>query len=442
MIYERFIAYRYLFSHGAIGAFILSLAFLLPPVADIVIGLLAMLVALLLGIRPGFITVISGISILGIKLGVMALITVLSVFNGFNGLVKSLLVGFDPHVRVTAVSGGTIDPQEVLATLQTIPGLVAAAPFVSGRSAIINEDGLRVIQVRGMRKADVTGAIGLGNRIVSGRFEDASDRYAHPIVLGTLLSYALGAQVGDSIALLSQTGLEETLTDMTEPTIIRCVVTGLFESSNKEYDTYFAYTDLETARQLFALPSGAMGVEARFADLEFAPQAAALLRTKLGAAYRVETWQDLHHDLFAVMELERWAAFVILLLIVIVAVFNVLGSLTMTVTKKRRDIGILKTMGASDRSVMKIFMSEGGLIGMIGTVAGAIYGIALCVLQQEYGLFRLDNAVYIVSALPLELRVNDVMIVCSAALVLSLCASIYPARRAAGLLPADAVRWE
>src|SRR5688500_4595768 len=144
MVYERFIAYRYLFSQGAIGIFILSLAFLVPPVVDIVIGLLAMLVALLVGIRPGFITVVSGISVLGIKLGVMALITVLSVFNGFNGLVKSLLVGFDPHIRVTAVSGGTIDPAEVLATVQTIPGLVAAAPFVSGRSAILHEEGLRV----------------------------------------------------------------------------------------------------------------------------------------------------------------------------------------------------------------------------------------------------------------------------------------------------------
>lgn len=439
---ETFIAYRYLFSQGAIGIFILTLTFLVPPPLDIVLGLVATMIALLMGLRPGFITVISGISILGIKLGVAALITVLSVFNGFNGLVKSLLVGFDPHIRVTAVSGGTIDPAEVLARLQNVPGVVAAAPFVSGRSAILHEEGLRVIQVRGMRKADINGAIGLGNRIVSGTFEDASPRYAHPIVLGSLLSYALGTTIGDSIALLSQEGLEETLTEMAAPTLIQCVVTGIFESSNKEYDTYYAYTDLETARQLFALPAGAMGVEARLQDLESAPEAATLLRQQLGPQFRVETWQDLHADLFAVMELERWAAFVILLLIVIVAVFNVLGSLTMTVTKKRRDIGILKTMGASDRGVMRIFMSEGGLIGAIGTAAGAIYGIGICVLQQQYGLFKLDNAIYIVSALPLELRLSDIVIVCITALILALCASLYPARRAAGLLPADAVRWE
>jgi lipoprotein-releasing system permease protein len=166
------------------------------------------------------------------------------------------------------------------------------------------------------------------------------------------------------------------------------------------------------------------------------------MRPLLGTRYRIETWQDLHRDLFAVMELERWAAFIILSLIIVVAVFNVLGSLAMTVIEKQRDIGILKTMGASDKSIQRIFILEGGLIGIIGTVAGTIIGITLVLVQQHYGIFKLDSTVYIIPALPVQLRITDLIIVCGTSLLMSFGAAIYPSRRAARVLPADAVRWE
>jgi lipoprotein-releasing system permease protein len=392
--------------------------------------------------KVSLITIIAAISVCGIAIGVAALVCVLSVFNGFNGIVKSLLVGFDPHLRITPIEGTIAQPDSLLAVVKKQPEVIAAAPFVSGRSAIIHEQGLKVIQIRGMRHEDITTAVGLGERIINGSLPAPNDRIPHPIVLGTLLAYQLHSSIGDTISLLSQSGLEESLTQLVQPNIVPCVVTGVFESSNKEYDNYYAYTDLETARDLFALETGVAGIEIRLRDLERAEELAVSMRPLLGPRYRIETWQDLHRDLFAVMELERWAAFIILSLIIVVAVFNVLGSLAMTVIEKQRDIGILKTMGASDKSIQRIFILEGGLIGIIGTVAGTLIGIALVLVQQEYGIFKLDSAVYIIPALPVQLRISDLLIICGTALIMSFGAAIYPSRRAARVLPAEAVRWE
>lgn len=392
--------------------------------------------------KIGLITIISAISVGGITIGVAALICVLSVFNGFNKVVKGLLVGFDPHLRITGVAGPVANPDSLLALVRSLPSVTAVAPYVAGRSAILHEEGLRVIQVRGMDKKDMKSAIGLGERIYVGQIAEPSATMPHPIVLGNILSYGLRTTVGDTISLLSQTGLEESLTQLSGPTIIRCVITGIFESNNKEYDSYYAYTDVATARQLFAIPRGVMGIEIRLADLEQAETMKKMLALRLGPGYRIETWQDLHRDLFAVMELERWAAFIILSLIIIVAVFNVLGSLTMTVIEKHRDIGVLKTMGASDQSIRRIFLYEGAFIGVIGTFAGILLGILVCYLQVHFQLFKLDNAVYLIAAIPVELRPLDIVIISVTSLVLSLTAAIYPARRASRVLPAEAVRWD
>jgi lipoprotein-releasing system permease protein len=395
-------------------------------------------------LRPklNLISFISIISIGGITVGVWALICAMSVFNGFNSLVKDLLVGFDPHVRVTPAAATTLDPAKLLPTITSLEGVRAAAPFVSGRSVVLYPT-LRVVQLRAMRREDVGRAIGLEQKIVAGSFDAPTPQNPHPIVLGSLLSIGLGASVGDTLSLLSQSGLEESLTMLAEPRVIRCVVTGIFEMGNKEYDSYYAYANLETGREVFDVSESAMGIEMRLDRLDRAEAMKDTLQRRLGSGYAVETWQDLHRDLFAVMELERWSAFIILSLITVVAVFNVLGSLTMTVIKKRRDIGILKIMGASDGAIQRIFLFEGMMVGLIGLTLGLSLGLLTVYLQQKYGLFmKLDVAVYIISALPVELRISDVVLVSATALALSFGAALYPARRAARLLPADAVRWE
>lgn len=392
--------------------------------------------------KVSLISIISVISILGITVGVFALISVMSVFNGFNTLVKDLLVGFDPHVRVTPIGAETLDPDSLLPVIRSIPGVTAAAPLISGRSVVLFPS-LRVIQLRAMRREDVGSAIGLERKIVSGEVATPTPDVPHPIVIGSMLAVGLNARIGDTLSLLSQSGLEESLTTISEPRPIHCVVTGVFEMGNKEYDTYYAYTDIETGRAIFDVARSAMGIEIRLDELDRAEAVSDTLVRRLGSGYRVETWHDLHRDLFGVMELERWSAYIILSLIIVVAVFNVLGSLTMTVIEKRRDIGILKIMGASDRAIQRIYLFEGMMVGLIGLGGGLALGLLAVYLQQEYGLFmKLDVALYIISALPVELRWSDVVIVSVTALALSFGAALYPARRAARLLPADAVRWE
>lgn len=379
---------------------------------------------------------------LGITIGTAALICVLSVFNGFNGVVRGLLVGFDPHLRITSLDSGVIqNPQEVLRVLKANPEVTGAGAFITGRSAIIHNKGLRVIQIRGMSKADIGSAVGLQKKIISGEFQEPPpEQQVRSIVLGNILAYTMNASSGDTIALLSQSGVEEAMTAIGQPSIVRCVISGIYESANKDYDQYVAYTDMTTARALFNMKAGAMGVEARVSDLNRAIQVRDQLAARLGPAYRIETWQDLHRDLFAVMELERWAAFIILSLIILVAAFSVFGSLTMTVIEKHRDIGIMKTMGAGDRAVMRIFMLEGLLVGVIGSIAGSCIGVGLCLLQMKYGFLGLDNNFYIIPAVPVEVRWTDVALVALTALTLSSLAAVYPARRAARLQPAQAVR--
>ena len=247
--------------------------------------------------------------------------------------------------------------------------------------------------------------------------------------------------MGEEVSVVSRRGLELALTQAAQPTTVPLRVAGTF-SLNQEYDSHVAFTDLQTARDLFDLPEGEAGVEIRLQNYEEAKTVAGELQRQLGTAYRVETWQDLHSDLYGAMELERWAAFAILMFIIIVAVFNVLGSLTMTVIEKRRDIGVMKAMGAGDGTILRIFLYEGGLVGVIGTVAGLILGIGLTMLQSASGLVKLDTNSYLLPAVPVELHWQDVLLVTVTALLLATLAAIYPARRAARTYPADAVRWE
>jgi len=395
-------------------------------------------------LRPRFnlVTFISFISIGGIAVGTAALIVVLSVFNGFSGVVRNLLVGFDPHIRIIPRSGVMIDADSLSNWIRSRSDIVGAAPFISGRSAAIYREGIRVVQIRGIRGRDVRTTTGLDSSMRSGTFVDDDPGIPHPIVLGAELSLALNAGIGDTIALLSQNGLEESLTQFGQPVIIRCTVTGIFQSQNKEYDAFWAYTNQPTARKLFAMEAGAMGVDVRVADFEQSHAVAEELRTVLGPSYLIETWQDLHSDLFAVMELERWAAFIILSLIIIVAVFNVLGSLTMTVIEKVRDIGIMKTMGLADGGVQRIFMYKGLMIGGLGTSFGLASGTTICWLQATYGFYRLRTGYFIIPALPVDMRAIDILLVATTALVLAAVAALYPSRRASRVVPAEAVRWE
>ncbi len=385
----------------------------------------------------GMITIISIISILGITVGVAALIIVMSVFNGFNRFAIDQLVSYDPHIRISASDGRPVDTDKLLPYLQS-PEIATISPFIEGRSAVIHDRKTGVATIRGIAPGVAAGQIAekMRRTIPGSRAGEGNG-----IILGSALASNLGLFTGDTLSIVGRQGLELALTQVAQPVTIEVPITSTF-SLNQEYDAHVGFVPLETARKIFEIKSGAMGIEIRLHDFERSVALANELNESLPEGFLVESWQDLHRDLYGAMELERWSAFVIVLLIVIVAVFNVLGSLTMTVIEKRRDIGILKTLGAPGSGILRTFIVEGVLIGLIGTSVGVALGLGLCWAQATYSLVELDTSRYLLGALPVEIRPVDVIIVVLSAMTLATLSAIYPAARAAALDPADAIRWE
>lgn len=390
-----------------------------------------------------FINIIMTVSVVGITVGVAALLVVLSVFNGFNSVVTNVLVGFDPHIRIEPQRGRSLEvPESLLRLVVADPRVAAASPYIASKALLITPRINRVVTVKGVVDSTIDGVSGVKKSIVLGafRFNDTPERGG--IVLGLALADRLGTMVGTEITIVSPVGVDAMMTQFGQPLMRKCIVAGIYDSRNKDYDAHYAFISLESARQLFQYLDSYSGIEMRLHSLDDAEAVKEGLQQRLGEDYAVSTWYDLHRDLYSVMKIERWTAYIILCLIVGVATFNVLGSLTMGVIEKRRDIGVLKALGATRTSITRIFMFEGILVGMIGTVAGVLLGLVVCYLQIQYQLFPLDPTVYIIPAIPVELRWTDFVAVILASMTLSTLASLYPARRAARLLPVDAIRWE
>jgi lipoprotein-releasing system permease protein len=392
--------------------------------------------------EAGFITVISGISIIGITVGVAALIVVLSVFNGFNSLVTSILVGFDPHVRVIARESMVDGPDNpVRRFLSSRNDVIGASPFVSGKAMIVSRSQSKVVFVRGLDAGSIGKVCGLKEKMALGSLALREDG-SRELVLGLTLADRLGVVPGDSVWLVSPAGSEQALFGFGVPVMRSFKVGGIYESDNKDYDALYAYMSLTAAQQLFQLRDGIHGYEIRLKNIEQSEELKDKIQASIGKQVEVQSWYDLHKDLYSVMRIERWTAYIILCLIIGVATFNLLGSMTMSVIAKTRDIGILKAMGATNADIVSIFRFEGFLIGVAGTVAGSLLGLFVCYLQTRYHLFGLDPTVYIIPAIPVEVRLSDFFAVGAAALVLSYVATIIPSKRAASLLPAEAIRWE
>lgn len=392
--------------------------------------------------KVGFVTVISFISIVGVTIGVAALVIVLSVFNGFNGLVTSILTEFDPHLRVERLSpGDQADYDRLSFFLSSDSDVQGFAPFVSGKALIVSRNMNRVINVKGLDETLVDKVSGLRDKLVLGEL-DFQARHGSGMVIGLTLADRLGVVVGDTLSVVSPAGSEFALLQIGQPLIRRFVVSGIYESNNKEYDAYYAYVGLDAGRALFSLGNQVQGVEIRLSDINVTSQFEGRMRTNFGSDYRILTWYDLHRELYSVMQIERWMAYVILCMIVGVASFNLLGSLTMSVIEKTRDIGILKTMGATREMIQKIFMNQGLFVGILGSLFGVLLGVLVVYLQQEFHLVPLDPTVYIIPAIPVELHVMDLILVSLTGIGLCSVAAYYPARRAAALVPVEAIRWE
>lgn len=394
--------------------------------------------------RMNFITIISLLSTLGVTIGVAALIIVLSVFNGFGSLVKSILVSFDPHVRISVVDEKGFDHiKEVEQELQKNNMIDSFTPFVEGKVIILNKQSYEIVDLKGIAQPNQNQDWGVGTKIISGKFDLGTENNSNKIILGLPLALRLSARVGDTISVTSAYNIEKTITTLSIPNTMKFVVAGLFESNNRDYDVGAVFSSLKSGQRLFGLRNRITGYEIRLKDIEQAENFKDGLEGKINTQYfSINTWYDFHKDLYNVMLIERWAAYILLCLIIAVATFNIFASLTMTVLEKKKDIGVIRTVGVNKNSIVKIFMFEGLLVGVIGTTLGIVIGLIICYLQMEYNFYPLDPTKYIISAMPVEIRLTDILAVSLMAMLLSFIAALYPAKRAANTIIIDSIKYE
>ena len=399
------------------------------------------------------ISIITGISTVGVTLGVAALIVVLSVMNGFYELVRDLMVSIDPHVRITSTGErGVADVDSLVRIALDVPQVDQASAYVEGKALLLHDgetDANQVIVVRGVDPQQLS-----DNQIVQqmglGTFDVSSQEGTAGIVVSMRLARRLGllpasaVREGSTVGLLSAPMLERTVTQLFGgPPIRRFEVRGLYELQ-AGFDENHVFTSLDEAQRLFRMPDRVTGVELRLEDLQAASSVKATLQSRLGTdAFTVETWYDLKKSLYDVMQLEKWGASAILMLIVLVAAFNIIGSLTMVVIQKRRDIGVLQAMGVSRKNIRAIFLAEGLLIGVLGTGLGLVLGLGLALLQQYFEVVPMAQAEsFLIDAYPVSIHWDDVLLVTSIAMALCILASLYPAARAASIEPAEAVQMD
>ncbi len=406
--------------------------------------------------RVTLVSVISGLSVAGVALGVTALIVVLSVMNGFYDIVRDLLVSFDPHVRIESVEGrGLTNVDSLLRVAQSLDHVESATAYVEGKALLTYKGApneTQVVVVRGVDARTFGDSLaqrgGAAASTTSGSFDLARRDEQAGIVLGASLGLRLGLypglsdDTGSQVALLSAPGIERVLTQpLGLPPLQPFTVRGLYELE-PVYDAGHVFIDLPEAQRLFRMVGEVSGIELRLDDLGRAEAVKAALQQRLDPAkVRVQTWYDLQRSLYDVMRLEKWGASFVLALIIVVAAFNIVGSLTMIVIEKRRDLGALQAMGASRSDIRRIFLLEGLLVGVIGSGIGLALGLALAFAQQHFGLVPLAGAEsFIIDAYPVAVRAWDVVLIVVVAVGLCAAASLYPAARASAVEPAQAVR--
>jgi len=394
--------------------------------------------------KINFITIISFISVAGITIGVAALIVVLSVFNGFGSLVTKYLMNFEPHLRVQAVTEeGAENVTKISDLLKSTESIAAYTPFVKGKVLAYNKGITNIVNLKGIDPQLSDDVYNIKPDILYGNDSIFSQRTFPQVILGLQLAVKMQVSAGDTLMLISPANIERAVTQLSLPLTKQVVISGIYSSNNNDYDESYIITDIKFVQYLLGYKNNFQGYEIRLKDTDDAFETQNILRSKLDADnYSVSTWYDFHRELYSVMKIERWTAYIILSLIIAVATFNILGSLSMSVIEKRRDIGILTAMGINQKSVVKIFMFEGILIGVIGTLLGVIIGYIVCYLQINYNLYPLNPAQYKISGLPLEIRLSDFFYISGAAMILTFLSALYPAKRASKINPLEAIKWE
>ncbi len=397
--------------------------------------------------RNGFISFISGVSMLGIALGVAALIIVLSVMNGFQREVRDRMLSVVSHIEIYAQDGAALpDAAHTLLQARQNPQVVGAAPFIAAQALLARGEDMRGVLVRGIDPELEPEVTELGNpeqraalqRLQSGKFG---------VVLGSELARALGVRVGDPVTLIAPSG--QLTPAGVVPRLKQMEVLGTFDSGHFEYDSTLALVHWEDAARIFRL-EGPSGVRLKLRDLHQARAVAADLQAAMGSGVYVRDWSQQNRTWFAAVQVEKRMMFIILTLIVAVAAFNLVSTLVMTVTDKRADIAILRTLGASPASIMGIFVVQGAMVGVIGTLTGLLLGLGVALhidvivpaIEHALGASFLPKDIYLISRMPSEPQAGDIVPIAIISLLLSFVATIYPSWRASQVNPAEALRYE
>jgi lipoprotein-releasing system permease protein len=394
-----------------------------------------------------FISFISIVSMLGIALGVAALIVVLSVMNGFQDELRARILGVASHAEVQGISGRLADWEAVARATAKHPEVLAAAPFVSGQGMLGQGETVRGAIIRGVLPGEEGRVTEVARQMKAGRM-DALRPGGFGIVLGVELARALGVFPGDRVVLITPAGNITPAGVM--PRLKSFTVVGIFEAGMYEYDSALAYIHLADAQKLFRLGDAVSGVRLKLADLFRAPQVAYDLARALGPEFGVSDWSQSHANFFRAVAIEKRMMFLILLLIVAVAAFNIVSTLVMAVTDKQADIAILRTLGARPGSIMSIFMLQGAMIGVAGALLGLAGGVLLALnletvvpwLEMLFGFDLFPADVYQIGELPSKLVWADVGIIAAVSFLLSFVATLYPSWRASRINPAQALRYE
>ncbi len=388
------------------------------------------------------ISTLTYISIVGVTIGTALLIVVLSVFNGFFDVIKNLLLSYDPDIKIESSSASIFKQNQALIDeLESIPEIAYYSPYVQGKALLsYRNDRSAVVDVKGISIDDFFEMVSIEESVTSGVFEVNVRNRKPGAVIPEDIRNQLLLSPGDEIVLLSANGMKKALTQITVPRSFRFDVRGAYFLQQVASGPQ-VFVDITAAQRLFNSRNGISGIEIKLENNEDADYVKQLLQAKLGEEYKISTWYDLQKPLYDVMYLEKWVAYIILMIIVVVAVLNIIGSLTMIVIQKRRDIGILISMGYSKTAIKSIFRKQGLYIGAIGCGIGGTLGFLLCWIQQEFGIIKLSSA-FVIDAYPVDVHLFDIALVLAGSMLLCLAASWFPSKQASEIEPAEAVRYE
>jgi len=399
--------------------------------------------------RETFISLITVISILGVMIAVMTLNVVMAVMSGFEETLRDRLLGINAHIALVRSGEPLRDYEKLLNQVSQEPGVVAATPTIYGQVMLTSGSRVSGVVVRGIDPDRVNKVVNVQNFVKEGSLSALKSQ--HPIqvedrtvslpgiILGERLANQLGVFPGSAVQVVSPLGSPTAIGVI--PKVRRFVVVGILRSGMSEIDSTLVFMGLNEAQKFFDLPEAATNIEIRVKDVGQSRQIADQLQRRLGFPYFAEDWTRLWPNLFSALQLEKTVYFLVLLLMVLIGAFNIVSTLEMVVMEKKKDIAILRSMGATQQSIRRIFLFKGCLIGVVGTITGVILGLLVCGLISQYQ-FRLPDGVFLISTVPVRIYWSNFLLVTVASFVVCLLASIYPARRAAKLDPVEIIRYE